>query len=301
MKIIYNCYGGSHSSVTAAAIHLGLLDCGNVPCARELWELPYYDSQVKKDHGTLHFMGTDEFNNRIFVVGRRNMGKPVKRALAGLAHFYGIPEQDFRLVDPMPYVNWAMVVGGFTSRRLGLIPLGRPVVTWGTRLAFPKLSELVAGVKKDLTPALPVDFQPRQVKAVVYCDYTGNQQAGVAAALHLGTDPHALLPRFPVGTLVHHGEDAQGRHVFTLGVSYENELLPKIMREFAKLYGIPATDLSIVDLTGIGKIAFGFGALMEYVPGLRGFRNAVNKLLVGTRLPQIVDAVKKVRASQARM
>ncbi|HWJ02080.1 MAG TPA: DUF3189 family protein, partial [Verrucomicrobiae bacterium] len=48
MKIIYNCYGGSHSSVTAAAIHLGLVDCGKVPCARELWKLPYYDSQVKK-------------------------------------------------------------------------------------------------------------------------------------------------------------------------------------------------------------------------------------------------------------
>ncbi|HPZ72110.1 MAG TPA: DUF3189 family protein, partial [Peptococcaceae bacterium] len=25
MKIIYNCYGGAHSSVTAAALHLGLL------------------------------------------------------------------------------------------------------------------------------------------------------------------------------------------------------------------------------------------------------------------------------------
>jgi hypothetical protein len=31
MKIIYHCYGGTHSSVIAAAIHLGLLPEDRVP------------------------------------------------------------------------------------------------------------------------------------------------------------------------------------------------------------------------------------------------------------------------------
>ena len=43
MKIIYHCFGGSHSSVSAAALHLGLLDRQRTPTEEELVRIPYYD------------------------------------------------------------------------------------------------------------------------------------------------------------------------------------------------------------------------------------------------------------------
>jgi xylulokinase len=42
MKIIYHCYGGSHSSVLAAAIHTGRLNPERLPTGEELMALPYF-------------------------------------------------------------------------------------------------------------------------------------------------------------------------------------------------------------------------------------------------------------------
>lgn len=267
MKIIYNCYGGSHSSVTSAAIHLGLINCGKIPCVQELWKLPYYDTQERTDHGVLHHMGNDENGNEVYVVGRRSMGKPLKRLFTNLAQVYGIPKEDFLLVDPMPYVNLAMVIGGFTSRRLGLIPLGRPVVTWGTRLAFPHLEHLVQRVKASLVRREKLKVEPKPIRSVIYCDYTGTQQAAQAASRHINKNPRRV-PQVPAGTLLAWGEDSSGSKVFTLGVSYENQLITKFAQEFAKLYGIPSTNLVLHDLTTHGQPSLGVGPDLENIPVL---------------------------------
>ena len=46
MKIIYHCYGGSHSSVIAAALHLGLLAKDRIPNETELMAIPYFDKPL---------------------------------------------------------------------------------------------------------------------------------------------------------------------------------------------------------------------------------------------------------------
>ena len=43
MKIIYSCYGGTHSSPIAAAIHLGRLPDDRIPSPEELMKTDYYD------------------------------------------------------------------------------------------------------------------------------------------------------------------------------------------------------------------------------------------------------------------
>jgi rhodanese-related sulfurtransferase len=294
VKIIYNCYGGSHSSVTSAAIHLGLLDCAKVPCSEALWKLPYFDTQVKKDHGTLHLLGTDEFNNQVYCVGRRNMGNVVKNAINSVAEIFLIPKQDFKLVNPMPFVNMAMVIGGFTSRRLGIVPLGRPIVTWGTKLAFPQLHQLVREVKADLSPSFPIDIKPVKKKIVIYCDYTGRNQAFIAAALHLGISKDKLvIPRVPIGTINYIGTDNNGTEVYTLGVSYENKLIPKIVRGFADLYCIPKENISIADLTKLGKYSFGLAILLRFA-GLHKLADRWSKLAVKRRKSQLAAVVKDI-------
>ena len=140
---------------------------------------------------------------------------------------------------------------------------------------------------------LPVNFQPKQVRAIVYCDYTGRMQATVAAALHLGTELKGSSGDLPAGTLILQGQDAKGRQIFTLGVSYENELIPKAMRGFAGLYGIPAKNLIIKDLTNLGKYSFGFGALLESISGLKKVAGVYNSMLIKRKLKRIKEVAQE--------
>ena len=53
MIIIYHCYGGTHSSVMAASLHLGLLPQDKKPTGKELLALPYFDQQSGADFGKI--------------------------------------------------------------------------------------------------------------------------------------------------------------------------------------------------------------------------------------------------------
>ncbi|MDD3365067.1 MAG: DUF3189 family protein [Syntrophomonas sp.] len=142
MKIIYHCFGGSHSSVTAAALHLGLLNKTRPPTRRQLMEIPYFDKTSDADFGSIRYMGTDEFGHDVYVLGKKSMGNRYSAILMGVAEILGSQDQ-LMVVNCMDRVNWSMKIGGFTSRRLRLVLLGRPVVTWGTQKAFSQLVNLV--------------------------------------------------------------------------------------------------------------------------------------------------------------
>ncbi len=117
MKIIYCCYGGSHSSVTAAAIHLGMLPITKKPTSRELLSVPYYEQQKGQEHGTLRFMGNDEYGNQVYIVGKHNLGHLFEDIIRQFATAFRISQGDFVIVDTIPYVNLAMMFGGFTSQK----------------------------------------------------------------------------------------------------------------------------------------------------------------------------------------
>lgn len=146
MKVIYHCFGGSHSSVTAAAVHLGMLPTHRLPTVEELMQLPYFDKTGDDDFGLIKLMGTDEFGNQVYVLGKKAMGERFSRVLQGMAEIMGV-EQDLIVVNTMVYVNWIMMVGGYLSRRMGLPAVGRPLVTMGTRRAFFDLVDVVKRIK----------------------------------------------------------------------------------------------------------------------------------------------------------
>ncbi|NLM53255.1 MAG: DUF3189 family protein [Firmicutes bacterium] len=145
-KIIYHCYGGAHSSVVAAAIHLGKLDTQRIPEAQELLALTLFDRQTQAGHGQLHFFGFDEGKNEVYSVGCRNVGDMMEKFLTEIAQILGF-SGDLFFVDTLHCVNLRMRIGGYLSRRLGLVPLGRPLVVAGTRAAYPRLAALVQKVK----------------------------------------------------------------------------------------------------------------------------------------------------------
>jgi len=142
MKIIYHCYGGSHSSVIAAALHLGLLAKDRIPNETELMAIPYFDKTTNADFGSIRFMGKDEYNNEVYVLGKKNMGDRYSNLLKGIAKILGEEEQ-LLAVNCMNRVNMFMKLGGFSSRKMGLVSLGRPVVVQGSRKAFLELVNLV--------------------------------------------------------------------------------------------------------------------------------------------------------------
>lgn len=150
MKIIYNCYGGSHSSVTAAAIHVGLLPYNRIASREEMLRLPYYDAQIAADHGRIRFMGYDERGHEIYIIGKRNLGHYYERIMRQIINVAQGNQQEFIFVDTMPYVNIFMVIGGFLSRRWGWNRVGRYIILYGTQQSYFKFVHLVNLVKSNV-------------------------------------------------------------------------------------------------------------------------------------------------------
>ncbi|HZK44310.1 MAG TPA: DUF3189 family protein [Syntrophomonadaceae bacterium] len=149
MKIIYHCYGGSHSSVLAAAIHLGLIDKFVLPSREALFNLPIFDKTTDEDFGTIRKMGTDELGHEIYVLGKKNLGDRYTNILEGTAKILGVKE-DLLVINIMDKVNWIMKIGGFSSRRLGLITFGRFFLFHGTIRAFLPIVNLVVLTKSEI-------------------------------------------------------------------------------------------------------------------------------------------------------
>ena len=146
MNIIYHCFGGAHSSVTAAAIHLGWLSSSQIPSFEELMNIPYFDVQIGADHGTFRFMGKDEQENNVYIIGRRNLRNDFEIIVHSLANIYD-KEEECLLINTMPLVNWKMVIGGYLSRGLETPKFGRSIVVKGVQDSFLKYVALVNTIK----------------------------------------------------------------------------------------------------------------------------------------------------------
>ena len=153
MKVVYHCFGGTHTSAVAAAIHLGQLPRDRAPRADELLQVPLFDRASPSRWGLLTEVGQDREGHRVFVMGRGPGGDATVRALVSGLRLGGGPQaaDGLLLVDTLPAANWLMRIGGYLSRRVGLVRLGRPLVIWGTQKAYPRLVQLVRQVEQGLT------------------------------------------------------------------------------------------------------------------------------------------------------
>lgn len=154
MIIIYHCYGGTHSSVMAASLHLELLPGDRKPAGKELLALPYFDRQSSADFGKIFYMGQDEKGHEIFIMGCKNAGYIVERALINFCKIKGINPDEIMIVDTVPCLNILMRVGGFISRSLHLETVGRLFLIPGCRIAFNKIVKVVNRVKNKKASAL---------------------------------------------------------------------------------------------------------------------------------------------------
>lgn len=149
MVVIYTCYGGSHSSVAAAAIHTRLLHPDKRPSLRALMALEMFDRSERGASdalGHIRFVGRDARGNEVFVLGlgphRDVLLRAILEALAA-----GRPSRDVLVVDTLHLVGTLARVGGTLSRGLGLIWPGRAIVAAGILRCYKRLSALVGEVE----------------------------------------------------------------------------------------------------------------------------------------------------------
>ncbi|QEK13359.1 DUF3189 family protein [Crassaminicella thermophila] len=147
MYIIYHDVGGTHSTVVAAAIHLNKLPLDSVPSKSEILNLPLFDRLEKKDIGRLIFHGKDEYGHSIYTISRQYSPRLVVNALQTVADMINKDKNEILCVDTSKTVNNLMRIGGASSRRLGLVSFGRPIVTYGTIKAYPQIATIVKKTK----------------------------------------------------------------------------------------------------------------------------------------------------------
>jgi len=148
LHIIYHCVGGAHSSPTAAAIHLNMLPTDHIPNKLDILNLPFFDTLEKKDRGKIIYRGTDEFDNKVYTLGRQFIPDIVINSIKDMWGILNQKEDDLLIVNTLPSVNLLMKIGGFSSRRLNLVKFGRPIVLHGTLSAYTNIVKIVKETKK---------------------------------------------------------------------------------------------------------------------------------------------------------
>ncbi len=150
MKVFYFCYGGSHTSVVAAAIHTGRLDPGRPPTARQLASVRHFDRVRDAQLGTVFPAGRGPDGEEVYAVGFGPGRKVIRQAVESFLEMKGVPARDYLLVDALSRANWVVRAGGVISRRLGLVALGRPLAAMGIRQVYGRLAQLVAETRAEV-------------------------------------------------------------------------------------------------------------------------------------------------------
>ncbi|NPV71363.1 MAG: DUF3189 family protein [Firmicutes bacterium] len=133
--VFYHCYGSAHSSVATAAIHLGLLPASRVPAVRELLALRWFDRVRHDQIGTPVYLGEDQTAARVFVLGLGPSRSAARRFVSEATSLCGLDGR-VSFVDCLPLAGGLVRVGGFLSRRLGVVRAGRFLAAVGVRRQY---------------------------------------------------------------------------------------------------------------------------------------------------------------------
>lgn len=147
---IYNDFGGTHTTSLAAAYHLNLLPTNRVLTTEEILSTPYFNKLKKSDAGRFIFHGKDDEGNLVYTLGRRSS----KLVVPSLKNLCLILEEHFQIEEKIvfsntsPTVPFAMTMGGFFSRGLGIDFIGVPLLVTGAKKSCLNINKLVENTKQ---------------------------------------------------------------------------------------------------------------------------------------------------------
>ncbi|WP_353894382.1 DUF3189 family protein [Proteinivorax hydrogeniformans] len=129
MKIFYYCYGGAHSSVVAAAIHLEKVF---PPLTYEkVKQLPYFDLTSPKNRGVPIKLGEDCDKNEIYFVGFGKDKQLIVKFVESFLNAHGVEDDRYIMVDCLASISFYVKIGGFISKVLNLRKLGQMITAKG--------------------------------------------------------------------------------------------------------------------------------------------------------------------------
>jgi len=147
MMVVYHDIGGTHSSAVAANLHVNKLPKDVVPDKEVILSLPTFDKIEKNDWGHLIYIGEDELGFKVYTVCRQRNPELVVSSITDTYRILNGSCKGLYLISTSPLVNPLMGIGGFSSRVLHLVSLGRPIVTYGTLKAYKNIVRFVNSVK----------------------------------------------------------------------------------------------------------------------------------------------------------
>lgn len=121
-RVFYVCYAGTHSSVLAASLHTGMLRRGCRMC-----DLPLFDRRTHRDIGIPARVGIDLSGAEVYALGTGWLSRSVELAACDIIELVS-PEAKACLCSVRGYLDFGARVGGFTSRRIGMVRLGRRLI-----------------------------------------------------------------------------------------------------------------------------------------------------------------------------
>lgn len=252
--MIYHCFGGSHSSVTCAGIHLGILPRDRIPVASEFMQVPHFDCYEKITHGHFRFIGCTLGGEQIYVLGKRTLGPRITHLLSRVAAVFEASDRIYP-VDTSRLINLVMIIGGFLSRAIGLVTIGRPIAIFGTQLAYTKYLRLVGGVEENILPR-DQDGKQQPVRRRVVFYLCGSREDSLTAAFHIfpGAD-HKEASKWvrqlsftgSIGEVYLAGR-ADGCHIYLVGARGGIEIVGRMLRELRILLEVPLESWFVVEV-----------------------------------------------------
>ncbi|CEO21044.1 DUF3189 family protein [Paraclostridium sordellii] len=150
MIYIYNCYGGTHSSILAMAYHLEMLDENREPTKDEILNLPNFNKLVYGNRGELFYYGSDKDGNEVYAMGRGRSKVliPGLYNLASMLHKQKVLDEKIIFSNTSPTVSLPMTFGGLFSRWLKIDFIGVPLLVKGAKKSYKDIINLVNHTKK---------------------------------------------------------------------------------------------------------------------------------------------------------
>jgi hypothetical protein len=147
MKLFYYCYGRAHSSVIAGSIHLNKLPADRIPSVKEILAIPEFDRNDSGNFGEPYFLGQDERGNDVFIIGFGGEASLALQTICFLLERLEDPAE-WKFYNSLNSIGWLAKMGGFISKRLKLVTVGRYLAALGIQKSYFNLVELVKMVKE---------------------------------------------------------------------------------------------------------------------------------------------------------
>ncbi|MBE3519983.1 MAG: DUF3189 family protein [Firmicutes bacterium] len=143
-RVFYCCYAGTHASVVVGWCHLGW----RPSTYQSIADLPFFDRRLTEDLGTPLFLGTDGFGGRVYALGTGVAGKELEMALVKRVS-QRFPQARAIFFNVRAVLDVRSRIGGFLSRRMGMVRAGRSLVARSLYRRLP-LVEAVVETSLDL-------------------------------------------------------------------------------------------------------------------------------------------------------